>query len=476
MGDDGAMTIARRIKLSNLFMILIPISVALVVGGASVGIGYAVLTKSGGTGFDQETFYQSREALTKEVDECFSHADPKKELASFCAPLDPNQVRLSIQDPSGSYFEFGAAQAVDATLLSQATDGAFISLSGRELYYTVYTSANVDYRIAFYCNDTALSYHNLKVLLIVAASIFLFAVILSIVLCDLFLSRSLFRRIEKPLNLLLEGAKQNEKGNFGYRIPYDGDDEFSPIIAEYNAMSEKTAASIQSLKDDERSREILVSGLAHDIKSPLTAIQGSAEGILDGVAATPLLKKKYLETIRDKAIEIDGLLGQMSAVTSPKDHEMPLVSAASSIDQFMDENREFYLRSGLSLEKEGHLDFSLPMGERSFARVLSNLAGNSLKYKTAKEGHLVFELFAEGDRYGLRAYDDGPGVKEDELPLLFDAFYRGDASRSHPENGSGLGLAIVKKIVENAGGAVSAKKGPLGGLEIDTSFPKGAGQ
>lgn len=468
------MTIKKRIKLSNLFMILIPACVALVIGGASLGVGYAVLTKSGGTGFDQENFYSSREAAAKEIKECFSHQDPKSELSTYCAALDQNQVRLLIQTSSGVYYAFGTEQSSDSSLLSKAADGSFISLAGRQLYYTVYSYSNVDYDIAIFCNDAPLSYQNLKITIAVAAAVLLFSVLVSIGLSDWLLTRNLFKKISAPLDLLLEGAQKAAKGEYGYQISYSESDEFSPVIAEYNSMSRQVSLSIDQIKGEEQAREILISGLVHDIKSPLTSIILAAQGIRDGVAGTKTLKEKYLSIICSKADEINGLVGQMNCVSSVTKNSGSLKSIRAYLESYLQENQEQLQKGGLTAEIEAQQDFSLPLGEPELSRILSNLTQNSLKYKDKPQGKIIFRLEPGEKENCLAVYDDGPGVSPTELPLLFDAFYRGDQARSHPENGSGLGLAIVKKIVSQAGGRVEAQKGPLGGLEIDICFPKEA--
>ena len=104
-------------------------------------------------------------------------------------------------------------------------------------------------------------------------------------------------------------------------------------------------------------------------------------------------------------------------------------------------------------------------------RITANLLGNSLKYGGRELVHMRVSAAAHGDMAEIAFSDDGPGVPEEQLPRLFDAFYRGDTARTMPSEGSGLGLAVVKKSVEEMGGQVRAENGPEGGLRIVFTLP-----
>ena len=105
-------------------------------------------------------------------------------------------------------------------------------------------------------------------------------------------------------------------------------------------------------------------------------------------------------------------------------------------------------------------------------RVLTNVMDNSAKYKTVELGHLKITGEETGEAYRITLTDDGPGVPEEALPKLFDAFYRSDPARKNPAGGSGLGLAIAARIMERMGGTLTAQNAPAGGLEITIKLPR----
>ena len=110
------------------------------------------------------------------------------------------------------------------------------------------------------------------------------------------------------------------------------------------------------------------------------------------------------------------------------------------------------------------------MSAADFARLLVNIADNSLKYKKGEKGWLRIELRRSEDKTVISFADSGQGVSDDDLPYLFDAFYRADRARTSTESGNGLGLAIVKKIITAAGGEVSAFNNEQGGLTVRAVF------
>lgn len=129
------------------------------------------------------------------------------------------------------------------------------------------------------------------------------------------LSRSVFRKIERPLDKLLAGAREVASGNLDYRIEYNENGEFKPAIDEFNTMTEKLKNSVEMLKDEEASRQMLIVGITHDIKSPLTSVIGYVEGLCDGVADTQEKQLRYLKVMRKKCDEINALVTKMIVLT-----------------------------------------------------------------------------------------------------------------------------------------------------------------
>ncbi len=221
---------------------------------------------------------------------------------------------------------------------------------------------------------------------------------------------------------------------------------------------------------------VLLAGISHDVRSPLTAIRAYVEGLLDGVADTPEKRERYLRIIRGKTEEIDDMVRKLFLFSKLDMGEYPYsperLDAAQEISDFVSASADDYLRRGLRIRPgplpEGACIDADPTCLRS---VLTNLLDNSAKYRSKPTGTAVITAEARGGRLILRVDDDGPGVPEEALPKLFDVFYRSDPSRQNPKQGSGLGLAIAAKAAGRMGGTIRAANLCGGGLSVELEIP-----
>lgn len=221
---------------------------------------------------------------------------------------------------------------------------------------------------------------------------------------------------------------------------------------------------------------VLLAGISHDVRSPLTSIRAYVEGLLDGVADTPEKRERYLRIIRGKTEEIDDLVRKLFLFSKLDMGEYPYsperLDAAQEISDFVSASADDYLRRGLRIRPsplpEGACIDADPTCLRS---VLTNLLDNSAKYRSKPTGTAVITAEARSGRLILRVDDDGPGVPEKALPKLFDVFYRSDPSRQNPKQGSGLGLAIAAKAARRMGGTIRAANLCGGGLSVELEIP-----
>ena len=207
-------------------------------------------------------------------------------------------------------------------------------------------------------------------------------------------------------------------------------------------------------------REML-SNITHDLKTPLTAIRGYAQGILDGVAATPDRMNKYISTIRNKADDMANLVNELSLFAQIYNKEIEYKKGGVEIDEYISR-----CMSNLSLDLETRkIDFlyrndvekgtCLYIDEEKIKRVFYNVIGNAYKYIDKDLGMIFLHIEDAGKMVWVRITDNGSGIEKDELPLIFERFYRTDSSRNSKTGGTGLGLAIAKKIIEEVSLAVS---------------------
>ena len=295
----------------------------------------------------------------------------------------------------------------------------------------------------------------------------------TILLTNRFLTKFVFRHIREPLDILSDGVIQIGQGNLEHRIRYEAQDEFAPVCQAFNEMASRLKVSVEQTQQNEENRKLLLAGLSHDLRSPLTSLRAYTEGLMDGVAETEADRLKYLKTIHRKTEEIDHLVSQVFTYS-----KLDLAAAPPrqrfrldrTIVAFLQEHGDDYERRGLVLRTR--LCPATIQGDRTMLlRILANLCENSLKYRSHTPAHMTLTLENRGDRCLFTASDDGPGVPEEALPSLFDVFYRGDKARQHPASGSGLGLSIVRRCAAQMGGIVWAENAESGGLCIRIELP-----
>ncbi|MDY2613289.1 MAG: HAMP domain-containing sensor histidine kinase, partial [Lachnospiraceae bacterium] len=204
------------------------------------------------------------------------------------------------------------------------------------------------------------------------------------------------------------------------------------------------------------------SNISHDLKTPVTAIKGYAEGIMDGVADTPEKMERYIRTIYNKASEMDTLINELTFYTKIDTNRIPYNFNTLSVDAYFEDCAE-----DLSLELEsrnvefGYFNYVEPgvkviADAEQIKRVVHNIVNNSLKYMDKPKAKINLRVKDVGDFVQVEIEDNGKGIAAKDLPNIFDRFYRTDASRNSSKGGSGIGLSIVKKIIEEHGGKIWA--------------------
>lgn len=468
------MNIKRRLAVSNLLMLLIPVAVVLAAGIVFLVILFSMLN-SDDFRFGEERFYDHKDEIVGLIEEGLGSDSPTDSLNALVDSAGQSDLRIVISENGNTVYEAGNYNASDEELLamSEGEKGVFVSNGVRQLYTAELLLDGRTLGIAIFCNYSAMPEQALETVLAVMVFGLLILVIICIIFANRLLSRFVFHKIEQPLDKLLAGAREVASGNLGYRIEYDENDEFRPAIDEFNTMTEKLKNSVEMLKDEENSRQMLIVGITHDIKSPLTSIIGYVEGLCDGVADTQEKRLRYLKVIRRKCDEINALVTKMIVLTK-SEYELSNVNESvlpdAEIKNFIAANGEEYRNKGLQIFYSGESVPKLKISAADFSRLLVNIADNSLKYKNGAEGRLRIDLHCSEGKTVLAFSDDGQGVSDEDLPHLFEAFYRADRARTMTESGNGLGLAIVKKIITAAGGEVSACKNEQGGLTVRAVF------
>ncbi|WP_332406894.1 sensor histidine kinase [Lactococcus laudensis] len=209
----------------------------------------------------------------------------------------------------------------------------------------------------------------------------------------------------------------------------------------------------------EENRKTLVASISHDLKTPITSIIGYVEGLLDGVATIPEKRDKYLQTIRTKALSLNDLIEELFLYSKLDAAAIPFNFERINLNEFLKHIiEEFQIQATeISLQLSSQeLKASYVMADRiQLNRVFINLIENSLKFKV-KDRPLSVQLGISetADMVEVRVSDNGQGISAEQLPFVFNHFYRGEVSRPTDTGGSALGLAIVKQIIEMHEGSV----------------------
>ncbi len=261
----------------------------------------------------------------------------------------------------------------------------------------------------------------------------------------------LFSQITAPLRQLNRAANAVAHGDLSQRVAINSKDELGELGETFNQMAANLAkAEIQ--------RQHLTADVAHELRTPLAAIQASLEGMLDGVLP---LDNEQITTIHAETLLLNRLIEDLRLISLAETGQLKLerqkTDLAELVRQVAGREKLLALQRGITLSVD--IQDNLPMVNIDADRiiqVLSNLVGNALRY-TPQGGVITIRCAAKAGSVEVSVADSGAGIPADALPNVFDRFYRADKSRARLSGGSGLGLAIVRQLVEAHGGIVEAQ-------------------
>ncbi len=291
----------------------------------------------------------------------------------------------------------------------------------------------------------------------------LFCIIAVIVLTAMILVIWLYRSVIKPLSVLRLATENIREGNLDFTITGNSDDEMGQLCEDFENMRIRLKEQIDTRIKYEQDTIDLISNISHDLKTPLTAIKGYTEGILDGVADSDEKRAKYLKTIYTKALEMQSLVDELSDYTKLDSNINPYDFKNVNVNSFfadcVDELSLDTEVKNISLTYAAGVDDSqtIAADPEQLRRVINNIIGNSVKYMDKNEGHIEIRSYDEDKFVRFEIEDNGMGISEHDIPHIFERFYRADASRGTRKGGTGLGLAISEKIIADHGGKIWAR-------------------
>ena len=319
--------------------------------------------------------------------------------------------------------------------------------------------------------------HDLREFILNAALVLLILIASTdILLLGRYLARLLSTQILAPLEEMRTAAAAIQRGDLDHALPPMGSDEVGATCRAFDAMRQDLArARAREAEERTRRRELFI-GILHDIATPLTAVKGYASGILDGIARTPEKQHIYAERIHQSAATMERLTARLREFLRLETDQLPLawevVGIQDFISSFIHEQASAFAEQEIYISVEDlSPDIYVRIDRGEFTRVLKNIWENSSKYRRSDGVHVHISFAAEDDVLTICCDDDGIGVRTEDLPKIFDSFYRTDNARTNVAAGSGLGLAIVRQIMTALGGSVRAAHAPTKGLRIILCLP-----
>lgn len=282
----------------------------------------------------------------------------------------------------------------------------------------------------------------------------------------------IYRSVSVPLEKLQKAARNIKEGNLDFEIRQESDDEIGQLCQDFEEMRIRLRENADEKIQDDKENKELISNISHDLKTPITAIKGYVEGIMDGVAFSPERLDKYIRTIYNKANDMDRLIDELTFYSKIDTNKIPYAFTKINVAQYF---RDCIEEVGLDMEARGielgyfnyvDEDIVVIADAEQMKRVINNIISNSVKYLDKKKGIINIRIKDVGDFIQVEIEDNGKGIAAKDLPNIFDRFYRTDSSRNSSQGGSGIGLSIVRKIIEDHGGRIWATSKEGIGTEI----------
>ena len=290
----------------------------------------------------------------------------------------------------------------------------------------------------------------------------LVSVILIMAMTCSFLMAWIYRSILTPIETLKKATRNIRDGNLDFEVEIGDNDEIGELCADFEEMRIRLKESTEEKVVFDSQNKELISNISHDLKTPITAVKGYVEGLLDGVADTPEKQEKYLRTIYNKANDMDRLINELTFYSKIDTNRIPYTFNKINVKEYFDDCFEdigmemSQQQVALSYDNKVAPDVMVIADAEQIKRVINNIVGNSVKYMDKQDKAIAIRVMDVGDFVQVEIEDNGRGIAAKDLPYIFDRFYRTDTSRNSSKGGSGIGLSIVHKIMEDHGGKVWA--------------------
>ena len=283
-------------------------------------------------------------------------------------------------------------------------------------------------------------------------------------------STSLVKKINFPLQLLIEASQKIKEKDLDFEVNYQSDNELGKLCTAFTEMKDELKKSLFSQWKAEQERIEMIEALAHDLKTPLSVIMAYSEALTEADSTDDEKLKTYLNVINGNAKKSSNLVMQMQYTSDLENANTNSVLRNVNLAEFLKKKISQYRFQAKQKEIDIALNINSDLGyvmsdTDRLERILDNIFSNSLQY-TPNKGSIKFFVKKENNKIVYEICDTGSGFTQKDMDKAFDRFYRGDKARSSEGGHLGLGLYIVKKLVEQLQGSVIIKNTALKGADI----------
>lgn len=283
------------------------------------------------------------------------------------------------------------------------------------------------------------------------------------------------KRFTKPLTQLAKGADAFQSGDFGYRIPASGENEFATVAAAMNEMARQVSDQISRLENDAERRRQFLADVAHELRSPVTTMETMAGALKDGLAEEPTRRDIAVSALVTTSQRLRRLVQDLMELAKLDLTELPLNLTQIDLNELTASVIQSHEAKAKTANITLHpLDSPGPVKAVAdpdrIAQVLDNIIENAISY--AGDGAEVKTSLDDGDSIRISISDTGKGIRADDMPYVLDPFYRADSARSPKDCHSGLGLSIACKLIEAHGGKLTISSKESIGTTVTVLIPK----
>ena len=370
-------------------------------------------------------------------------------------PLENHIDRDEVVQALNSKDHFGNSRRYSQTLQQNLLYTAYDSPSG----YIIRIAHDLDF-----IDDNVLK---IRFILVIAATVSSLIALLSIL--------NLSRYLTRPISQLIGMTKRIADGNYSATPDISQHNEIGELGRSIKSMGEKLRSNIEQYERVQEVRRDFIANASHELKTPVSAIKGYVETLLDGALENKQVNRRFLERALSNVERLEIIVNDMLDLSRLESYQQSRDERYIRLEDYIRNLLEDFNRKardkGLVLNYENKLpvDFRLLVDTYHLDKAIINLMDNAVKY--TETGSVTVHSFVEGGKCIIKVIDTGRGIKKEDLGRIFERFYRVDKARSRELGGSGLGLAIVKHVMEMYKGSVSVESELGKGSTFTLKFP-----